>query len=102
LAGITACAGPVAVFLRATCDVCTPHTGDGIHAVNSSNLQVGTGPDCPANGPCNDVTYDDGIGIWLQDTHDVVIDHAMADADDTGGYVLDGSTAVLPPSTCKS
>ena len=76
---------------KATCDMCIPHTGDGIYAVNSANLKIGTGADCPANGPCNDVTYDDGFGIWLVDTHDVVIDHATADANDTGGYVLDGS-----------
>ncbi len=47
---------------KATCDVCTPHNGDGIYAVNSANLQIGTGPDCPANGPCHDLTYDDGFG----------------------------------------
>jgi hypothetical protein len=76
---------------KATCDICTPHTGDGIYAVNSANLQIGTGADCPAKSPCNDVTYDDGFGIWLVNTHDVVIDHATADANDTGGYVLDGS-----------
>jgi len=62
--------------LKATCDICMP--------------QIGTGADCPRNAPCNDVTYDDGFGIWLVDTHDVVISHATADANDTGGYVLDG------------
>jgi hypothetical protein len=76
---------------KATCDVCTPHTGDGIYAVNSASLRIGGAADCPANSPCNDVTYDDGFGIWLVNTHDVVIDHATADANDTGGYVLDGS-----------
>jgi len=81
---------------KATCDVCTPHTGDGIYAVNSANLQIGTGADCPANGPCNDVTYDDGFGIWLVNTHDVVINHATADANDTGGYVLDGFGGLHP------
>jgi hypothetical protein len=76
---------------KSTCNICTPHTGDGIYAVNSSNLQIGTGSDCPRNTPCNDVTYDDGFGIYLQDTHDVVINQATADANDTGGYVLDGT-----------
>jgi len=76
---------------KATCNVCTPHTGDGIYAVGSSNLNIGTGADCPQNTPCNDVTYDDGFGIYLQDTHDVVINQATADANDTGGYVLDGT-----------
>ena len=76
---------------KATCNICSPHTGDGIYAVNSSGLQIGTGADCPRSAPCNDVTYDDGFGIYLQDTHDVVINQATADANDTGGYVLDGA-----------
>jgi hypothetical protein len=76
--------------LKATCTLCAPHTGDGIYAVNSSGLQIGTGTDCPSTNPCNDVTYDDGFGIWLVDTHDAVINAADADANDTGGYVLDG------------
>lgn len=77
--------------LKATCTLCTPHTGDGIYAVNSSSLQIGTGTDCPKTNPCDDVTYDDGFGIWLVNTHDTVINQADADANDTGGYVLDGS-----------
>ena len=76
--------------LKATCDLCSPHTGDGIYAVNSSNLQIGTGADCPNSIPCDDVTYDDGFGIYLQNTHDVVINQVTSDANDTGGYVLDG------------
>lgn len=77
--------------LKATCVICSPHVGDGIYAVNSSNIGIGTGADCPNSNPCNDVTYDDGFGVWLVNTHDVVIDHATSDANDTGGYVLDGS-----------
>lgn len=76
--------------LKATCDVCSPHTGDGIYAVNSSNIQIGRGADCPNTNPCNDLTYDDGFGIWLANTHDVVINQTSTDANDTGGYVLDG------------
>lgn len=76
--------------LKATCVLCTPHTGDGIYAVNSSNIQIGTGADCPNTNPCNDLTYDDGFGIWLANTHNVVINQTSADANDTGGYVLDG------------
>lgn len=77
--------------LKATCELCTPHTGDGIYAVNSSDLRIGTGTDCPNANPCNDVTYDDGFGIWLVNSHDAVINQADADANDTGGFVLDGS-----------
>jgi hypothetical protein len=77
--------------LKATCVICSPHTGDGIYAVNSSKLYVGTGADCPNSNPCNDVTYDDGFGAWLVDTHDSVLNALTSDANDTGGYVLDGS-----------
>ena len=77
--------------LKATCVLCSPHTGDGIYAVNSANLSIGTGADCPNSTPCNDLTYDDGFGIWLVNTHNVVINQATADANDTGGYVLDGA-----------
>jgi hypothetical protein len=78
---------------KATCDVCTPHVGDGIYAVNSTNVQIGTASECPTSGsvPCVDVTYDDGIGVWFQETSNSVIDHTSASANDTGGYVIDGS-----------
>ena len=77
---------------KATCSLCSPHVGDGIYAVNSTNVQVGTGADCPASAstPCVDVTYDDGMGVWFQDSSNSVIDHTSASANDTGGYVLDG------------
>jgi parallel beta-helix repeat protein len=77
---------------KATCVICSPHTGDAIYAVNSSNIGVGTGSDCPQSGPCNDLTYEDGFGVYLLNTHDVVINEATASSNDTGGYVLDGSS----------
>jgi hypothetical protein len=78
---------------KATCDICSPHVGDGIYAVNSTNVQVGTGADCPtsASVPCVDVTYDDGMGVWFQNTSHSVVNHTSGSANDTGGYVLDGS-----------
>lgn len=66
--------------------------GDGIYAVNSSNIRVGMGADCPNNQSCNDLTYDDGFGIDLVNTHDVVISAATVSANDTGGYLLDGTS----------
>ena len=78
--------------LKATCTLCSPHVGDGIYAVNSSNVQIGNGSDCPNSTPCVDVTYDSGFGVYLLNTHDVVIDKTSADSDDTGGYILDGAS----------
>jgi len=77
---------------KATCSLCSPYVGDGICAVNSTNIRVGTGSDCPrsASTPCVDVTYDDGMGVWVQNSSNSVIDHTSASVDDTGGYVLDG------------
>lgn len=65
--------------------------GDGIYAVNSSDIRIGTGSDCPNNQPCDDLTYDNGFGIDLVNTHDVVINSAAAASNDTGGFLLDGS-----------
>ena len=78
---------------KATCSLCAPHVGDGIYAVNSTNVQVGTGSDCPtsASVPCVDVTSDDGMGVWFHNSNNSVIDRTSASANDTGGYVLDGS-----------
>ncbi len=69
----------------------TRPNGDGIYAVNSSHIGIGTGADCPNNQPCNDLTYDNGFGLDLVNTHDVVISAATASANDTGGYLLDGT-----------
>ncbi len=69
----------------------TRPNGDAVYAVNSSNLQFGTGSDCPNNSPCNDTTYDNGFSYDLVNSHDVVINHASASSNDTGGYLFDGS-----------
>jgi hypothetical protein len=84
------------VFLNRSSDVTIDNSklkslGDGIYAVNSSHIRIGEGSDCPNNQPCNDLTYDDGFGIDLVNTHDVVIRAAAVSANDTGGYLLDGS-----------
>jgi parallel beta helix pectate lyase-like protein len=64
--------------------------GDGVFAVNSSSIRVGLSSTCPSNRACNDTTYDDGFAYDLVDTHDVIINRAIAQANDTGGYLLQG------------
>jgi hypothetical protein len=80
---------------KATSDGLDPssHWADGLYAVGSSHLYIGGPqvPACPKTGVCNTFDYDSGWGVYLQDTHDVMIDNATANADDTGGFVLDGS-----------
>jgi hypothetical protein len=64
--------------------------GDGVYAVNSSHIEIGTASTCPKSRACNDTTYDDGFAYDLVNTHDVLINDAVAAANDTGGYLLDG------------
>ncbi len=68
-----------------------PHNQDGVYALNSSNIKIGTSSSCPNNMPCVSLDYDGGFGVYLQNTHDVVINSTSASAEDTGGYVLDGT-----------
>jgi hypothetical protein len=75
---------------KATADGEAPHNEDGLYAVNSSFLQIGSSAKCP-QGVCNTFDYDSGWGVYLQNTHDVTVNQATANADDTGGFVLDGS-----------
>jgi hypothetical protein len=67
---------------------------DGLYAVNSSNLSIGGVPACPKSMTCNTFDYDSGFGIYLQNTHDVTISHASANADDTAGFIFDGTNHV--------
>jgi len=75
--------------LKSTADGQVPHNADGLYAVNSAYLSIGGVAACPKSQICNSFDYDTGWGVYLQHTHDVTIDHATANADDTGGYVLD-------------
>ena len=77
--------------LKATADGQVPHNADGLYALNSANLSIGGVPACPKAQACNTFDYDTGWGVYLQNTHDVTIDHASANADDTGAFVLDNA-----------
>jgi hypothetical protein len=77
--------------LKSTADGQVPHNADGLYAMNSSYLNIGGVPACPKSMVCNSFDYDTGWGVYLQNTHDVTIDHASNNADDTGGYVLDNA-----------
>jgi hypothetical protein len=77
--------------LKSTADGQVPHNADGLYAVNSAYLSIGGVPACPKSMICNSFDYDTGWGVYLQNTHDVTIDHASANADDTGAFVLDNA-----------
>jgi hypothetical protein len=80
--------------LKSTADGQVPHNADGLYALNSAYLSIGGVAACPKSQICNTFDYDTGWGVYLQNTHDVTIDHASANADDTGGYVLDNASNV--------
>ena len=71
--------------------------------MNSAYLSIGGVAACPTSQICNSFDYDTGWGVYLQHTHDVTIDHATANADDTGGYILDDAWNVsLGNSTAEA
>jgi hypothetical protein len=89
--------------LKSTADGQVPHNADGLYAVNSAYLSIGGVSACPKSQACNTFDYDTGWGVYLQNTHDVTIDHASANADDTGAYVLDNAWNVnLGNSTAQA
>lgn len=80
--------------LKSTADGQVPHNADGLYALNSAYLSIGGVAACPKSQTCNTFDYDTGWGVYLQNTHNVTIDHASANADDTGAYVLDNASNV--------
>src|SRR5262249_9791777 len=80
--------------LKATADGVPPHDADGLYALNSHDLSIGGVAACPKSRTCNTFDYDTGWGGYLQNTYNVTIDHASANADDTGAFILDNASNV--------
>jgi hypothetical protein len=66
-------------------------TEDGLDVLKSNNIHIGGGADCPKSQICNSFDYDSGFGVYVQESYQVTISNASANADDTGGFVLDNS-----------
>ena len=81
--------------LKATSNGQPPHTEDGVYALDSSYLSIGGVPACPKSQICNSFDYDSGWGVYLQNSSNVIINEASANADDTAGFVLDNSSGVM-------
>jgi hypothetical protein len=89
--------------LKATADGQVPHNADGLYALDSDHLSIGGLAACPKSRVCNTFDYDTGWGVYLEKTDTVTIDQASANADDTGGFILDGSSHVdLGNSTAEA
>jgi hypothetical protein len=80
--------------LKSTADRQQPHDADGLYALDSDHLSIGGGSACPQSRVCNTFDYDTGWGVYLDHTNYVTIERASANADDTGGFILDDSSFV--------
>lgn len=65
--------------------------GVGFHAVNSHHLTIGSLCNLVKGTDCNAFTYDDKRGIWLNNSHDILIQYTITSADDGGGIIIDGN-----------
>ncbi len=59
---------------------------NGFHAEDSAFLEIGTS----CTKACNEFTYDEGRGLWLHNTHDVLVRNLTSAANDTTSMYLDG------------
>jgi Right handed beta helix region len=65
--------------------------GNGLTITGSHDITVGQTCNLASGSGCNDFTYDDGRGIFLHDSYNVLVQYTITAADDTGGILLDGS-----------
>src|SRR5256712_1088933 len=65
--------------------------GNGLSVTDSHDLTIGQPCALPTGDGCNEFTYDDGRGIFVHDSYNVLVVYTITTADDTGGVLLDGS-----------
>ncbi|VVB95856.1 Uncharacterised protein [uncultured archaeon] len=65
--------------------------GDGVLMQNSHHITIGSQCNLATGTDCNAFTYDDGRGIWINNSHDVLVQYTITSADDSGGIVIDGN-----------
>ena len=65
--------------------------GIGLNIMNSNNITIGSPCNLATGTGCNEFTYDDKRGIWINNSHDILAQYTITSADDGGGIVLDGT-----------
>lgn len=65
--------------------------GDGVLMQNSHHITIGSLCSLATGTGCNEFTYDDGRGIWINNSHEVLVQYTITSADDSGGIVIDGN-----------
>ncbi len=63
--------------------------GNGLTIMGSHDITVGQ-PCKLGSATCNDFTYDDGRGLFIHNSYNVLVQYTITAADDTGGVLLDG------------
>ncbi len=64
--------------------------GVGVHIVNSNNITVGSPCNLATGTDCNEFTYNDKRGMWINNSHDMIVQYTITSANDGGGIVVDG------------
>lgn len=66
--------------------------GDGLFLSNSHDLTVGQACALSSGNGCDEFTYDDGRGIEIQNSFNILIQYTITAADDTGGILVSGTS----------
>ncbi len=64
---------------------------NGIEVVNSHDLTIGQVCNTAGGSGCDELTYDDGRGLFIENSFNIRVLYTITSADDTGGILLDGS-----------
>lgn len=64
---------------------------NGLSLLNSHDITVGHACNMQSGSGCNDFTYDDGRGLYIHDSYNILAVNTITAADDTGGVLIDGS-----------
>ncbi len=66
-------------------------SGNGLDVENSHDLTIGQICMLASGAGCDEFTYDDGRGLRIGNSFNIVVLDTITTADDTGGILLDGS-----------
>jgi hypothetical protein len=64
--------------------------GVGVRVVDSNNITIGSPCNLATSTDCNGFTYNDKRGMWINNSHDIIVQYTKTNANDGGGIVVDG------------
>ncbi len=64
--------------------------GVGVRMVKSHDITIGSPCNLATSIDCNDFTYNDKRGIWINNSHDIIVQYTKTNANDGGGIIVDG------------